>query len=88
MALLGLNALVSLTDHDNIDAPLGVRALDECRNIPSQINIANPIAFGSGRISKRSCRITSTTVAVGGGGVNASFIFATIGGPFPDDAFP
>src|SRR3954447_23322045 len=31
---LGLDALVSLTDHDNIEGPLGLRVLDECRHVP------------------------------------------------------
>jgi len=31
---LQLNALVSLTDHDSIEAPLALRALTSCRNVP------------------------------------------------------
>ena len=38
----GLNALVSLTDHDNIEAPLGLRVLDECRNVPVSVEWTVP----------------------------------------------
>lgn len=39
---LGLNALVSLTDHDNIEGPLSLRALDECRTVPVSIEWTVP----------------------------------------------
>lgn len=34
---LRLRALVSLTDHDNIEAPLSLRVLDGCRHIPISV---------------------------------------------------
>lgn len=40
--LLGLNALVSLTDHDNIEGPLSLRPLDECRHIPVSVEWTVP----------------------------------------------
>ena len=38
----GLNALVSLTDHDNIEGPLSLRVLDECRNLPVSVEWTVP----------------------------------------------
>lgn len=38
----GLNPFVSLTDHDNIEAPLGLRVLNECRNIPVSVEWTVP----------------------------------------------
>jgi hypothetical protein len=38
----GLNALVSLTDHDNIEAPLGLRVLDDCQNVPVSVEWTVP----------------------------------------------
>jgi len=31
---LGLDAVVSITDHDNIEAPVSLQVLEECRNVP------------------------------------------------------
>ena len=39
---LGMNALVSLTDHDTIDAPLNLRVLDACRDIPISVEWTVP----------------------------------------------
>lgn len=39
------NALVSLSDHDNIDAPLSLQALDECRGTP--ISVEWTVPFGA-----------------------------------------
>jgi len=39
---LGLHALVSLTDHDNIEGPLSLRVLDECRNLPVSVEWTIP----------------------------------------------
>lgn len=39
---LGVNALVSLSDHDNIDAPLLLRVLDECRDVPISVEWTVP----------------------------------------------
>ena len=41
---LGLRALVSLTDHDTIEAPLSLRVLEECRNVP--ISVEWTVPFG------------------------------------------
>lgn len=41
---LQLNALVSLTDHDNIDAPLGLRTLESCRDLPISVEWTIPCA--------------------------------------------
>jgi hypothetical protein len=40
--LLDMNALVSLTDHDNIDAPANLRILDTCREIPISLEWTVP----------------------------------------------
>ena len=37
-----LDALVSLTDHDSIEAPLLLRVLDECRNTPVSVEWTVP----------------------------------------------
>lgn len=42
---LQLAALVSLTDHDTIDAPLALRALESCRHIP--VSLEWTVPFGS-----------------------------------------
>ncbi|MBV8709457.1 MAG: hypothetical protein JOZ45_16705 [Acidobacteriaceae bacterium] len=39
---LGLNALVSLTDHDNIEGPLSLRVFDECRAVPVSVEWTVP----------------------------------------------
>jgi hypothetical protein len=39
---LQLNALVSLTDHDSIEAPLSLHVLDQCRNIPVSVEWTVP----------------------------------------------
>ena len=39
---LQLNALVSLTDHDSIEAPLGLRALESCRHLPVSVEWTVP----------------------------------------------
>jgi hypothetical protein len=41
---LQLNALVSLTDHDNIDASLSLRAMESCREIPVSVEWTVPHA--------------------------------------------
>jgi hypothetical protein len=41
---LGLNALVSLTDHDNIEASLSLGVLDECRHLP--VSVEWTVPFG------------------------------------------
>ncbi|HMJ60503.1 MAG TPA: hypothetical protein VK493_02030, partial [Bryobacteraceae bacterium] len=38
----GLAALVSLTDHDDIDAPLKLRVLGECRHVPVSVEWTVP----------------------------------------------
>lgn len=38
----GLRALVSLTDHDNIEAPLKLRVLNECRHVPVSVEWTVP----------------------------------------------
>jgi hypothetical protein len=38
----GLNAFVSLTDHDDIQAPLALRVLEECRNSPISVEWTVP----------------------------------------------
>ncbi len=38
----GLNALVSLTDHDNIEGALGLRLLEECRRLPVSVEWTVP----------------------------------------------
>ena len=38
----GLLALVSLTDHDDIEAPLKLRVLDECRHVPVSVEWTVP----------------------------------------------
>jgi hypothetical protein len=40
--ILDMNALVSLTDHDSIDAPLNLRILDTCRDIPVSLEWTVP----------------------------------------------
>ncbi len=40
--LLDLHALVSLTDHDNIDAPANLRILESCRGIPVSLEWTVP----------------------------------------------
>jgi hypothetical protein len=40
--LLQMNALVSLTDHDNIDAPANLRILETCRSIPISVEWTVP----------------------------------------------
>jgi hypothetical protein len=40
--LLGMNALVSLTDHDNIDAPANLRILESCSQIPISLEWTVP----------------------------------------------
>jgi hypothetical protein len=42
--LLDQNAIVSLTDHDNIDAPVSLQVLDECRGTP--ISVEWTVPFG------------------------------------------
>jgi hypothetical protein len=37
-------ALVSLTDHDNIDAPLALRVLDECHTVPVSVEWTVPFS--------------------------------------------
>jgi hypothetical protein len=39
---LGLQALVSLTDHDSIEAPLSLRVLAECQNTPISLEWTTP----------------------------------------------
>lgn len=39
---LEANALVSITDHDNIDAPLTLRVLDECQDAPISVEWTVP----------------------------------------------
>jgi hypothetical protein len=39
---LGLNAFISLTDHDDIEAPLSLRVLEECREIPISVEWTVP----------------------------------------------
>lgn len=41
---LGLQALVSLTDHDTIEAPMSLRVLDECSHLP--ISVEWTVPFG------------------------------------------
>lgn len=41
---LGKQALVSLTDHDTIEAPLSLRLLDECRGVPISVEWTVPYA--------------------------------------------
>ncbi len=38
----GLVPIVSITDHDNIDAPLSLRVLDECRPVPISVEWSVP----------------------------------------------
>jgi len=40
----GLEAMVSITDHDDIDAPLALRVLDECRDTPVSVEWTVPYA--------------------------------------------
>lgn len=42
---LGLDALVSLTDHDEIEAPVSLQVLDECRGTP--VSVEWTVPFGS-----------------------------------------
>lgn len=42
--MLDRNAIVSLTDHDNIDAPVSLQVLDECRGTP--ISVEWTVPFG------------------------------------------
>jgi hypothetical protein len=39
---LGVKALISLTDHDDIEAPLSLRVLEECRDIPISVEWTVP----------------------------------------------
>jgi hypothetical protein len=39
---LAMNALVSLTDHDDIDAPMSLQILDECRGLPVSVEWTVP----------------------------------------------
>ncbi|HEX5226766.1 MAG TPA: hypothetical protein VFW44_03615 [Bryobacteraceae bacterium] len=39
---LGRDAIVSLTDHDNIDAPVSLQVLDECRGTPISVEWTAP----------------------------------------------
>lgn len=39
---IGLSPIVSLTDHDNIDAPLSLRVLDECSSVPVSVEWTVP----------------------------------------------
>lgn len=41
---LGLDALVSLTDHDDIEAPVSLQVLEECRGVP--ISVEWTVPFG------------------------------------------
>lgn len=41
---LGLDALVSLTDHDDIEAPVSLQVLDECRGVP--VSVEWTVPFG------------------------------------------
>lgn len=41
---LGLESLVSLTDHDNIEAPVSLQVLEECRQVP--ISVEWTVPFG------------------------------------------
>ncbi len=43
IATLGLDSFVSITDHDNIDAPLTLRVLSECRDIPVSVEWTVPV---------------------------------------------
>jgi hypothetical protein len=38
----GLSPIVSITDHDNIDAPMSLRVLDECRSVPVSLEWTVP----------------------------------------------
>jgi hypothetical protein len=40
---MGMNALVSLTDHDNIEAPISLQVLEECRGVPISVEWTVPI---------------------------------------------
>jgi hypothetical protein len=40
---LGLNSMVSITDHDTIDAPLHLRVLDEARGLPISMEWSVPL---------------------------------------------
>jgi hypothetical protein len=40
--LLDMNALVSITDHDNIDAPANLRILETCREVPISLEWTVP----------------------------------------------
>jgi hypothetical protein len=42
--VLDRNAIVSLTDHDNIEAPVSLQVLDECRGVP--ISVEWTVPFG------------------------------------------
>lgn len=41
---LGLDALVSLTDHDNIEAPVSLQVMEECRGVP--VSVEWTVPFG------------------------------------------
>jgi hypothetical protein len=38
-----MNALVSLTDHDNIEAPVSLQVLEECRGVPISVEWTVPL---------------------------------------------
>jgi hypothetical protein len=40
---LGMNALVSITDHDNIEAPVSLQILDECKGTPISVEWTIPL---------------------------------------------
>ena len=39
---LGMNALVSLTDHDDIEAPTSLQLLEQCRGVPISVEWTVP----------------------------------------------
>jgi hypothetical protein len=65
---LGLDALVSLTDHDSIEAPLSLSVLDQCRDIPISVEWTIPYGptffhLGIHNISAESARSTMGELA-------------------------
>jgi hypothetical protein len=65
---LGLNALVSLTDHDSIEAPLSLSVLDQCRDTPISVEWTIPYGptffhFGIHNIQVDSARSTMRELA-------------------------
>ena len=66
-----LHALVSLTDHDDIEAPLGLRVLDECRDLPISVEWTVPYGptffhlgvhnLTSGSARERMCELARFT---------------------------